>query len=350
MKTLFNFFFYLCITLASYADNVVENSFVKEKNISKSYAVNPDGLVQISNSYGNIYLTLWDENKVSIQITIKVTGNNEKKVVEKMNSIDVVFDASSSKVSAITTFENTKNSSNNINYEINYTVKIPRNGSISLTNKYGNIEVPKLNGTSNIVCQYGDVNLGDFKNKTNTIKLSYSSNSTFESFDKMTLNCQYSHLTFQNINHIDIDGNYNTFNFQNVETLSIATNYSKIYSKSIQKFTCNGNYLTLKLGEIGNRLQINSNYSEINLASATQTKVISINGNYSNTKIICPPDVAFDFLVNLKYGNFKENLGVTYTEKAEKNASKSLTGYHINQGKTNITVNTNYGSLQLLKQ
>jgi hypothetical protein len=350
MKTLFNFFFYLCITLASYADNVVENSFVKEKNISKSYAVNPDGLVQISNSYGNIYLTLWDENKVSIQITIKVTGNNEKKVVEKMNSIDVVFDASSSKVSAITTFENTRNSSNNINYEINYTVKIPRNGSISLTNKYGNIEVPKLNGTSNIVCQYGDVNFGDFKNKTNTIKLSYSSNSTFESFDKMNLNCQYSHLTFQNINHIDIDGNYNTFNFQNVETLSIATNYSKIYSKSIQKFTCNGNYLTLKLGEIGNRLQINSNYSEINLASATQTKVISINGNYSNTKIICQPDIAFDFLVNLKYGNFKENLGVTYTEKAEKNASKSLTGYHINQGKTNITVNTNYGSLQLLKQ
>jgi len=349
MKNSYKLLILLLIPLFSFGITIEDEAYTKEKSISKSYNVDSDVLLQTSNSYGNINVYLWDENKISIQVNIKVSGNNENKVIEKLNSIDIAFSASSSKVSATTTFDNSnwKNGSN-MNYEINYIIKIPKNGNVGLINKYGNITIDKLNGTSNISCQYGNVSLGNFTNNSNNISLSYSGDSSIGSIDKLNLSSQYSQIDFQNVNQIAIDGNYNGFNFQNIGTLTMSSNYTKINSKSIQKFICNGNYLNLKLGEIGSTANLNSNYSDINLTASSKTKDITINGNYSNSKIICPSDFAFDIDVDIKYGGFKDQIGLKYTEKTEKNTSKKYSAYHISQGKASVTVNTNYGSVQLL--
>jgi hypothetical protein len=325
-----------------------KHAYNKEKNISKIYSVTDDAQVTITNSYGNINVYLWDENKISIQVTIKVSGNSEKKINERINTIDVEFDATMSKVSAATIFTTKEWKSSNISYEINYIVKIPRNGSIDLNNKYGNISVDKLYGSSDIECKYGSIILGQFNNKDNNISIAYAPNSSINSIDKVNLQSQYSEVDFQKVNHINIDGNYNTFHFQNIGGLNLSSNYTKINAKSIQKVAIDGNYLTLKLGEIGNSTIINSNYSDILLSASNRTDSITINGNYTNSKIACASDFTFDINVNLKYGSFTDNVGLKYTEKLEKNTSKTYTAYHISQGNSKISITTNYGSVQLL--
>ncbi len=351
MKSVSKLVLILMFPLFSFGNNYDEDAFTKEKNISKSFNVTSDAMLQTSNSYGNINVYLWDENKISIQVNIKVSGNNEDKVNEKLNSIDIAFDASDSKVSAATIFGNSNwKNGTNLNFEINYTIKIPRNGNIALANKYGNIGIEKLNGTSSISCQYGNIRLGSFTNKSNNISLSYSGDSSITSIDKLNINSQYSQVEIQNINQLNIDGNYNGFVLQNVGTLMMSSNYTKINSKSIQKFNCNGNYLTLKLGDIGQSLDINSNYSDINLNTTFKTKDIVVNGNYSTTRITCAPEVPFDFDINLKYGGFKDQIGLKYSEKSEKNNSKSYSGYNISTGKSSISVTTNYGSVQLINK
>ena len=146
MKSVSKLVLILMFPLFSFGNNYDEDAFTKEKNISKSFNVTSDAMLQTSNSYGNINVYLWDENKISIQVNIKVSGNNEDKVNEKLNSIDIAFDASDSKVSAATIFGNSNwKNGTNLNFEINYTIKIPRNGNIALANKYGNIGIEKLN-------------------------------------------------------------------------------------------------------------------------------------------------------------------------------------------------------------
>ncbi|WP_445720205.1 hypothetical protein [Flavobacterium sp.] len=326
-----------------------KKAFNKEKTISKTFEVNNDALLSVTNSYGNVNVYLWDENKISIQVQIKVSGNNEKKVTDRLNDIDITFAATSNKVGAITEI-NGKNwqGNNNISYEINYVVKIPKNGNVDLHNKYGNISIDKLNGNLGINCKYGSLFLGQLNGKLNNIIIAYSQNSTITSVDKLNLNSQYSEVEIQKGNQINIDGNYNTFEFQSVGSLNITSNYTKVKTTAVSKSVINGNYLTLKLGDIGISTTIKSNYSDIQLGANKNTNAISIDGNYTNSKITCTPDYAFDVQVELKYGSFKDALGIKYTDKYEKNTSKSYTGYHIAQGKSKITVATNYGSLQLL--
>jgi hypothetical protein len=349
MKTIFNAAILLFLfPVISFGFTNENHAYSKEKTISKTYAVNDDAQVSISNSYGNVNVYLWDENKISIQVNIKVSGNSEQKINERIDAIGIDFTPTMSKVSAKTNFTTKEWKSGNISYEINYTVKIPRNGSIDLTNKYGNISVEKLNGSSAINCSYGSIILGQFNNKSNTIHIAYSTNSSIEFIDTLNLKSQYSDVSFQKVNAINIDGNYNTFNFQNLGGLDLSSNYTKVKANSIQKVAIEGNYLTLKLGEIGNALNVSSNYSDIQFSGSNKTDAITINGNYSNTKITCSSDFAFNFNINLGYASLKEDLGLKYTQKSEKNSSKAYSGYHISQGKSVINIASKYGSVQFI--
>ena len=77
----------------------------KEKNIKKSFNVSSNATLKVDNSFGNVNIITWDENRVEFDITIKVSGNDDDKVEERLEGIDIEFSSSSNLVSAITKIE-----------------------------------------------------------------------------------------------------------------------------------------------------------------------------------------------------------------------------------------------------
>lgn len=349
MKIVYKIVIILLFPILTFA-NSIDETIVKERAISKIYTTNADAQAEINNRFGSITVVLWNENKISVDVNIKVSGTSEKNVIRKFESIDVDFSNSSSNVSAKTTFGNDgdSNSYESINIEINYLVKIPKNGSIDLSNKYGNIFVAELNGESKINIKYGSMNLGQFKNKSNVFEMGYATNSSIDFIDDLKLDCKYSKLSINKNYNISIKGNYNDFIFQNIGIVKFEGNYSKIKSSTIVQLDCDGNYLVLKLGDVI-QADINSNYTDINLSANSKTKKITIDGNYSNTKINCSTDFAFDFEIAVNYGSLNSNLDLNYTEKSEKGNSKYYVGSRNSSGKSKIKVNTNYGSVKFLE-
>ena len=98
----------------------------KEKTINKTYLVNPNAGVMIKNKYGNIYVTTWNEDKIALEIAIKVSGKSEDKVDKKLNSISIDINPLKNMVYAKTVFG--ESPGNNISIEVNYTIKIPKKG------------------------------------------------------------------------------------------------------------------------------------------------------------------------------------------------------------------------------
>ena len=103
----------------------------KQKKVSKQFNVSANDLLKIDNSYGNIDITTWDKNIVSIEVLIKTNGDDEDKVRQKLEDIRIEFNQSSSYVSAKTYFSKNENNSwwdilfgnsNNVNMEVNYIV------------------------------------------------------------------------------------------------------------------------------------------------------------------------------------------------------------------------------------
>ena len=80
MKTLvYNYltiFLFCTIPLNLWAhDGKLKGKYTKEKTIKKEYQVNADALLKVNNSYGNLNITSWSENRVLIEVHIKTNGN-----------------------------------------------------------------------------------------------------------------------------------------------------------------------------------------------------------------------------------------------------------------------------------
>ena len=80
--------------------------YEKTKTIKKEFDVNADALLNIKNKYGNVDVISWNQNRVEIEVTITVSGNNEAKVIDRLSKINVNFENSRTAVSAKTIIEN----------------------------------------------------------------------------------------------------------------------------------------------------------------------------------------------------------------------------------------------------
>ena len=131
----------------------------KQKNIKKAFIVNADAGINVTNSYGTVFVTTWDEDKIELDILIKVSGDSENWVNQRLNDITVDIIGLKSLVTAKTQIENNsyRSKGRNNSFEINYVIKIPKNGGVTIDNKYGNISTTDLNAPTNILCKYGKI-------------------------------------------------------------------------------------------------------------------------------------------------------------------------------------------------
>lgn len=347
----------LCLVIPFYANaESVREKFPhsKEKTISKTYIVNPDATTQISNSYGAITVQLWDENKISITAKITVSGKKETTVNEKIDDVSVDFsDTTVSLISAKTIFPSNKNwgwdwNKSDISYEVNYVVLIPKKGNVILNNNYGNILISKLNGSSAIKCNYGDVIAGDLMNSNNNFTLNYSDNSKVNYANKLVYDANYSKIAVAKGENISSSGNYNKYNFSNVDKVHSTGNYNDYNFKNIGNFNCSGNYVNMNF----NNVEISTlslNYAQLNFIATNSLKNVTITANYSSIKMNVPSELSFDFDIRCMYGSLKTDLDLDYSLKSVKNNINQYKGSRNSSGKSKITVITNYGSVQLNK-
>jgi len=331
-----------------------DDTFIsKQKSIKKTYIVNSNAGIDIDNKYGNISVSTWDEDKIDLDITIKVTGGNENWVNEKLNSIDVDITALKSMVTAITKIGNSslksKGSSNS--FEINYVIKIPKNGTIKLNNKYGNINVLALESTTDISCKYGKVTLGKLNGKTNRIHIEYCQNSAIDYIKNGIIEARYSGLKINDSENLILDTNYTDLVISDGQNVKYDCNYGNFKFQKINSLSGSGNYLTINVAEISNNVNIDANYSKINIGNITeQANNININSGYSDVYLNYNTNYVFDFDINTKYGNIKNDNSLNISVSENKSTSKKINGYYKRKGQNKVAVNSNYGNVSLIKK
>ncbi|QOG00839.1 hypothetical protein [Flavobacterium sp. MDT1-60] len=331
-----------------------DDTFIsKQKNINKTYIVNSNAGIDIDNKYGSISVSTWDEDKINIDITIKVTGPNENWVNERLNSIDVDITALKSMVTAVTKLGSSslKSKGSNNSFEINYVIKIPKNGTIKLMNKYGNITVLSLEGASDIACKYGKVTVGKLNNTNNRFQIEYCQNSTIDYIKNGTVEARYSGLKINDSGNLNLDTNYTDLVVADGQNIKYDCNYGTLKFQKLNSFSGSGNYLTISIAEISNNINVDANYSKINISTITsKANNVNINTGYTDVSLGYDANYAFDFDINTKYGNIKNDSSLDVSVTESKNSSKRISGFNKKKGQNKVTINSNYGNVTLIKK
>ncbi|WP_281233370.1 hypothetical protein [Flavobacterium gelatinilyticum] len=324
----------------------------KQKSIKKTYIVNSNAGIDIDNKYGNISVSTWDEDKIDLDITIKVNGPNENWVNERLNSIDVDITALKGLVSAVTNIGNSslKSRGSNNSFEINYVVKIPKNGSVKLINKYGNISTLNLEAATDINCKYGKVTLGKLNGPNNQIEISYCQNSSIDYIKTGNIDAKYSGLKINDSGNLNLNASYTDVNLNEGQNIKYDCNYGTFKFQKINSLNGSGNYLTISIGEVSSNLNFDTNYSKINIGTMSdKAGNVSINSGYTDISLGYAVNYAFDFDISARYSNIKHDNNLEVSVSEIKSNSKRISGYYKKKGQNKVNITSHYGNISLVK-
>lgn len=338
----------LLVPLMVTASNKEKYKYTKEKKISREFTVNSNAALGVLNKYGNVYVTTWNENKTVIDVAITVSGNKEDNVTKRINGIDVNFTADKSNVKATTVIGNT--SGNNISIEINYTIKIPRQGSIDISNQYGSILLGKINGESKLNCKYGEIKAEELNNSHNNIAIEYSGPSKIIYLKKGKVVAKYSDLSIGNTEELMLESQYTDVKLNKAGQLNFKASYGDIYIVNGGRIIGENKYADTKIGTVTEILNITSEYGDV-IINSIQPGVanISVNTIYSDVKMTYPTSYSFDFEFNLSYGDLNGKSGLTLQQSTEKSFSAYYKGFNKNSGSSKVYIKTSYGDISLKK-
>ena len=255
-------------------------------------------------------------------------------------------------VTAKTVFENniSKNNGRNNSFEINYTIKIPKNGTVTLNNKYGNISATDLFSSTDINCKYGKINLANLNGNSNKIQIGYCSKSTIDYLKNGAVLSKYSGLKIDRASKIDLISDYSEIEIGDGNDVKYNSKYGSIKINKVNSLDVNGNYLTIDIGSIFNQLKLYTKYSNVSI-DAIQAKAndIAIVAGYTGVDIGFQSNYFFDFDVTVKYGDFKYDNELNVISKEETNYTKRVSGFYKKKGGNKITVTSDYGNVKLYK-
>jgi hypothetical protein len=345
----------MVIPMLSFANPIKKTwDFEKTKTIKKEFTVNANALLKINNKYGNVDVISWDQNKVEIEVTITVKGNSESKVMSRLEKIDVNFTNSPNEVVAKTMMENSSNSwfksNDNMNYQIDYKVKMPVTNSADFSNDYGSISLNELKGKATINCDYGKIILGSLHHADNSINIDYTSDSEIEFMNGGNINADYSKLRVVKANRVELNADYTESVFENVGDLNFNCDYGKVETGNANIINGRGDYLIMRFGAIAKRLNIQADYGKIEVDKLMKGfESVSIHTDYAKIKIGLDQDVSFNFTAKLSYTGFDfDGDKITYLKKEVKSSSSYFEGFvnKENSGST-IEITSEYGGVNM---
>lgn len=335
--------------------NPLKGKHEKEKTIKKEYTVNSNALLKIDNSYGNLDILTYNGNKIIIEVNIKVSGNDQDKVLKKLDGINVNFNSSSSLVEAKTTFNNKRSwwdwGKNNVNMQVNYTVKLPITNSVDLSNDYGSINLDKLEGKAVISCDYGKITTKELMAENNMIAFDYTSNCYFEFINTGKINADYSGFTVGKTKKIDIKADYTKSIVEIAEDVMFKCDYGSLSVNKGNNITGNGDYLTMRLGDIYKNVTIEADYGSLKIDKMmANAGNINIKSDYLGITIGYSPDYHFNFDINTEYGSIRNADDFEFTKKHEDSSEKHYAGYNGSSSASSlIKINSDYGSITFKK-
>ncbi|MBU2973528.1 hypothetical protein [Zobellia sp. B3R18] len=330
----------------------------KEKTIKKEFYVNADALLKVNNSYGNVNIISWNENRILIEVHIKTNSNNEEKAQEKLDGISVDFEASKSIVSARTNIDNNNSrwgwnwgKSNNVNMQINYTIKLPVKNNVDLDNDYGSISIDRVDGHAKINCDYGRLDIGELRGRNNQLNFDYTTKSTISFINSGKISADYSGFHIEKAGDLIISADYTNGSVAQMKNLQYNSDYGKIEIAEVNNIHGTGDYINVQLGTVHGNVDIVADYGSLKIANMAQDAGnMQLRTDYTGVKIGYDPNYHFNFEIKTSYSGVsgKDDFEINISE--EKNTSRFYKGYYgSNNSGNSVSISSDYGGVSFYK-
>lgn len=333
----------------------------RSKSIEKNFNLDSDGLLEISNSFGDVCITTWNKTSVYLKITVEVTGGSDESITKRLRDVEVRFSAAPSKVSARTNITNIDENNSmwnwikgndRTNLKVHYEVFMPVTANLDVRNDYGTITLDKLRGSLKLRCDFGRIAIGQLLDNNNNLQFDYTKNSHIDYMRAGTLKADFSTMKIYGSERINLSGDYSTFTFETLKELEFNTDFSTVAVEKAVNVIGRGDYSTFKLGSVTKNADLNTTFGSINIAKMEAGfNSIQVRTQYTKVDIGYDASAAFDFIARVEYASIKMSNNLQITRSESDSEQKLKAGYNLkaNSGST-MELRSEFGTITLREQ
>lgn len=279
--------------------------FKEEIKHHRVFYVSPTATLELNNKYGNIHISTWEQDSISIDINFFISEKNESRFNKIKNNVDFKIDGNSAFLSAETVFgskyasffKNIKEATNlmssaNQNTRIDYFVKVPSYINLKIQNRYGDVFIPDFNGNLNVQLSNGNFQARKISG-SNILNLEFG-NVIIEQLEQSTLNLNFAEVNINKAGQLDIISKSSKVNLKDCNLVKLKSKRDE-YSIDNIGFVFGDTYFSkLSIYNLANEFNMVMQYGELkHLSIAPTYKLVRINSAYTNCSLIMENPVAY---------------------------------------------------------
>lgn len=338
-------------------------TYEESRTISRSFPVGNDTEIEISNKYGNIHLITWEKDSVRFEIELKVKGPKQSKVDKTFNFIEFDFHSTKYYIIAKTVFEGSSfwNDvsdltgtvfSSNTKTTINYTVYLPADAPLKVSNKYGNIYTTDHTGKVSIELSNGDLKAHHLSGNT-TIKTEFG-NSNIQKIDEGRLSINYGEFYLEEGIHLNIESKSSEFHFSSIGDLELDSKRDKYFIEDLKSVRGNTYFSRFEIDIVNELFDLSTKYGDVDVKSFSD-EITFFNMKTIDTDVVLhftdDKQYNLEFVVDKEtqvyYSTGIKNIKSTNLEGKEKLIQVDCTIGNNPRQIIPITINSQAGSLSL---
>jgi len=256
MKLIYKLLVCLCLL---YLGKVQAQQVTKNIQHVQQYKTAKDASVELVNKYGNIDITNWDKDSVKIIVDISLTAKSEDKLNRLVSYTNIDFVHSGDFVSAKTRLGTSKlsteisvrvdDSFGASDVTVKYTVFMPSNASLEVTNSFGDIYLHSRKGETEVNLSHGEFRGGKLEEDLKItasyakvkikeavsidLELKHCSGTHIKKADKISLTSSYSSLTIDEVGQLRIASKKDKIEIGEVNTIYGSCSLPNILIESV---------------------------------------------------------------------------------------------------------------------
>lgn len=316
----------LCLTIGIPAQSETNREYKQEKIVQHHFDLKKATTLLIDNRFGDINVSNWDKNAVSLEILITAYAPSEEEATEALQQITVEAVQNKDLIQCKTKKENNGLSNRGffyrrkkkISYTVDYTVKVPKDVSLKLFNNYGNIKLAEHHARVALNVNFGDISiqkltLGD-ADKLNTIKLNYGKLNINEA-NWLQADLKYSDLkVHEKVHAMIIKSRYSDLNLNSLSSLVIDCTYGTIKIDTINNINCQSRYSNIYINKLLNKMQAEAYFGDIKVQDVANTfQDIKLETRYTDVLLGIKEGYTFGLKLSLHYSDFSSTFPLTAT-------------------------------------
>lgn len=328
------------------------------KTVSKSFAATPQTFLRLDNKFGTVSITSWDKPEISIEVSIEVQTDSKQEAESTLNGITIRLNQLQDTIIATTIFDEKSEKikgffnlgQNAKEFSVNYTVKLPKQTNIIVSQKFGDVNLDEVSGYASINVKYGNLRIGNLTRGNvqplNSIELGYAEGN-IDNLGWCSVDLKFSKLNITKVKAAVLVSKHSNIEVENASSLVVKGKFDNYRIGSIKNLVAEGSYTEFRVETLTGKLSVEGKFGGVRVDQiGSSFEEIGIDLEHAGVRLGIAPEIAYKLDATSSFGNISVPDDSKLSTVSKNSSSKVYGNVGANPTGT-VNIKTKFGDIDI---